>query len=90
MATAKLHALLQTRCLRDSNEGGYLLFVINRSILSSFCGESCFAVPVYRHRQTLKCQKIGGIRLDFGYFYTSSFRMQISSIYDTCVQVLVP
>lgn len=32
IATAKLHALIQTRHMRDPEEGGYLLFVINRTI----------------------------------------------------------
>lgn len=38
MATAKLHTLVQTRCMKDAEEGGYLLYYINTIVQQTLQG----------------------------------------------------
>jgi hypothetical protein len=38
MATAKLHALIQTRNMKDPEEGAYLLYLMNRIVQKTIKG----------------------------------------------------
>ncbi|KAG8260208.1 hypothetical protein J6590_102043 [Homalodisca vitripennis] len=52
MATAKLHTLVQTRCMKDAEEGGYLLYYINTIVQQSLEGGNqehySFLMPVVK------------------------------------------
>jgi len=38
MATAKLHALIQTRNMKDPEEGAYLLYFMNQTVQKTIAG----------------------------------------------------
>lgn len=48
MATAKLHSLLQTRSIKDMEEGGYMLYMVNKGITSTLQGNS-FSIIKLNH-----------------------------------------
>lgn len=50
MATAKLHTLIQTRCMKDAEEGGYLLYYINTIVQQSLQG--WFSSSIYSSKSS--------------------------------------
>jgi hypothetical protein len=57
MATAKLHALVQTRNMKDPEEGAYLLYLMNQIVQKAIKGNYVYLLgPVSSFSDGFKCQ----------------------------------